>query len=102
MFADDLPPTHEPSMTGTDRRTRVLIAGGGIAALELVLALRVLAAPRVSVTVLAPEAELAPPAMTVATPFGRGGTQTYDWRQIAQEQDARLVLDKVVAVNTHA
>jgi sulfide:quinone oxidoreductase len=100
MFADDLFPTTELSMTGTDRRTRVLIVGGGIAALELVLALRVLAAPHVDVTVLAAEPELAPRAMTVATPFGRGGAQTHDWRQIAQDQRARLVLDEVMAVDT--
>src|SRR4051812_43650626 len=100
MFADELLPTHEASMTPTDRRTRVLIAGGGIAALELVLALRVLAAPHVDVTVLAAEPELAPRAMTVATPFGRGGAQTHDWRQIAQDQRARLVLDEVMAVDT--
>jgi len=89
-------------MTGADRRTRVLIVGGGIAALELVLALRVLAAAYVDVTVLAAEPELAPRAMTVAAPFGRGGAQTHDWERITQDQGARLVLDEVMAVDAAA
>ena len=36
---------------------RVVIAGGGVAGLEATLALRALAADRVSVTILAPEAQ---------------------------------------------
>ena len=37
-------------MSAADGRVRVLIAGGGIAGLELLLALRVLAGSRVAVT----------------------------------------------------
>ena len=37
------------------RRRRVLIAGGGVAGLETLLALRALAADRLEVTLLAPE-----------------------------------------------
>jgi NADPH-dependent 2,4-dienoyl-CoA reductase/sulfur reductase-like enzyme len=77
----------------------VLIAGGGIAALELLLALRVLAGPHVSVTLLTANPQLRPRAMTVAEPFGRGGGQEYDWAQIAREQRAALVLDALVAVD---
>lgn len=87
-------------MTVTGRPTNVLIAGGGIAALELLLALRVLAGPRVTVTLLTSEPVLAPRAMTVAEPFARGGAQTYDWAQIVEQQGARLVLDALVAVDT--
>ena len=89
----------------TDRqpgRHHVLVAGGGIAALELVLALGVLARPRVRVTLLTPQTAFAPQAMTVATPFGRGGARNDDWAQIAQEQGAELVLDKLIAVDTQA
>jgi sulfide:quinone oxidoreductase len=87
-------------MTATGRPTNVLIAGGGIAALELLLALRVYAGPHVATTLLTSEAMLAPRAMTVAEPFARGGAQTYDWAQIAEHQGARLVLDALVAIDT--
>ena len=93
MILDDVAPNSRP---------RVLIAGGGVAALELLLALRVNAGARLAITLLSADAELAPPAMTVAEPFQRGGAQTWDWAQIAAQQDARLVLDRLVAVDTEA
>ena len=86
-------------MSAARGRTHVLIAGGGIAALELVLALRVLAGSRVSVTLLTGDAELTPRAMTVAEPFGRGGAQAYDWAQIAEHQGATLLIDQLVAID---
>lgn len=87
-------------MTADDGRTNVLIAGGGIAALELLLALRVLAGSRAAITLLTADAQLAPRAMTVAEPFGRGGAQTYEWSQIADDQGAGLVVDALVGVDT--
>jgi sulfide:quinone oxidoreductase len=87
-------------MTAPGRSTNVLIAGGGIAALELLLALRVHAGPHVAITLLTSEPILAPRAMTVAEPFDRGGAQTYDWAQIAEQQGARVVFDVLVAVDT--
>ena len=90
----------EPVVMTADRRTpNVLIAGGGIAALELLLALRVLAGPRITITLLTANPQLAPRAMSVAEPFGRGGGQEYDWAPIAREQEASLVLDALVAVD---
>ena len=86
-------------MTEPAGRTQVVIAGGGVAALELLLALRVLAGPRVDITLLTGDAELAPRAMTVGEPFRRGGAQTYDWAQIAEHQHADLVIDRLVAVD---
>jgi sulfide:quinone oxidoreductase len=44
-----------PSPRNPRRRRRVLIAGGGVAGLETLLALRALAADRLEVTLLAPE-----------------------------------------------
>ena len=83
-----------------DRPLQVLIVGGGIAALELLLALRVLAGARVAGTLLVAKAKLAPRAMSVAEPFERGGAHTYEWSQIARDQGARLVLDALIAVDT--
>jgi sulfide:quinone oxidoreductase len=80
----------------------VLIAGGGIAGLELLLALRAHAGGRASITMLSANAELCPRAMTVAEPFGRGGAQSYGWADIAADQHAKLVVDNLVAVDTAA
>jgi sulfide:quinone oxidoreductase len=49
---------------------RVLVAGGGVAALELVLALRALAGSRVAIELIAPERELRYPPLDVVEPFG--------------------------------
>ena len=53
-------------------RHRVLVAGGGVAAIETLLALRRLAGRHVQVTLLAPHPDFAPRAATVAAPFGLG------------------------------
>ena len=50
----------------------VLIAGGGVAAVEAVAALRALAGPRLRITVLSPVDELVPRPASVASPFGFG------------------------------
>ena len=49
---------------------RVLVAGGGVAALELVLALRALAGARVAIELIAPDPELRYPPLDVVEPFG--------------------------------
>lgn len=81
---------------------RVVVAGGGIAALELLLALRANARSPLAITLLSADAVFAPPAMTVAEPFERGGAQTSDWQAIAAQLDAGLVIDRLVAVDTDA
>jgi sulfide:quinone oxidoreductase len=63
-----------PSQNPAD--ARVLIAGGGVAGLETLLALRAVAADRVDVTLLAPELKFVNRSMAVDQPFkvqrGRG------------------------------
>jgi sulfide:quinone oxidoreductase len=53
----------------TTEKLRVLIAGGGVAALETALALRELAPERVQVTIVAPNEEFVYRPMTVREPF---------------------------------
>jgi sulfide:quinone oxidoreductase len=57
-------------------RRHVLIAGGGVAGLETLLALRALAADRVDITILAPELKFVNRSMSAQQPFqvrrGRG------------------------------
>jgi sulfide:quinone oxidoreductase len=64
---------------------RVLIAGGGVAALEGALALRELAGERVSMEMLAPEPEFVYRPMTVREPFAYGRAQRYPLSEMAVE-----------------
>ena len=57
------PPSQNPARAG------VLIAGGGVAGLEALLALRALAGDRVDVTLLAPELKFVNLSMAVEQPF---------------------------------
>ena len=59
-------------MTAKPPAPRVVVAGGGVAALEAILALRALAGRRPAITLLTPDLEFAPPAASVASPFGFG------------------------------
>jgi sulfide:quinone oxidoreductase len=73
-------------MTGVmkEGRHRVLVAGGGVAALETLLALRHLAGHRVEATLLAPGPDFAPRAGAVAAPFGLGGSAAIPLTAIEQ------------------
>lgn len=63
-------------------RRHVVIAGGGVAALEALLALRELAGHRLRITVLAPERDFVYRPLTVAEPFGRGEARIYPLREL--------------------
>ena len=81
---------------------RVLIAGGGVAGLEAVLALRDLLGDRVEVTVLTPEREFVYRPMAVGTPFGRGHAQRHRLAEIADQLGVRLVVDRLQGVDDAA
>jgi sulfide:quinone oxidoreductase len=61
-----------------NRKTRVLIAGGGVAALEAALALRALAEAEVSVELLAPDPRFWYRPLAVAAPFRRGEVRHFE------------------------
>ena len=77
---------------------RVVIAGGGIAALEAALALRELAAGLVDVTLVAPTDRFTFAPASVAAPFGKAVIRRFDLFRIANDLGARLVIGKVDAV----
>ena len=70
---------------------RVLIAGGGVAGLEALLALRDLAGDRVELTLLSPEKEFVYRPMAVAEPFGRGRADRHPLADIAADVRAELI-----------
>src|SRR5689334_20691167 len=77
---------------------RVLIAGGGVAGLEGLLALRDLAGERVELTLLSPEPEFVYRPMAVAKPFGRGGADRHTLADIASDLEADLIRAALVRV----
>lgn len=83
----------EPASTHPGKADEVLIVGGGVAALETLLALHTLAAYRVHVTLLAPNSEFVYRPLKVAEPFARGHSECYDVRAMLREHDARFVRD---------
>ena len=83
-------------------RPHVVIAGGGIAAVEAMLALRDLAGARVTIELIAPEDDLVLRPLTVATPFGGGEPRRHSLTDICADQDAVLRRDAVEFVDVVA
>ncbi len=77
----------------------VLIAGGGVAALEAMLALRKLAGDRVSVGLLAPDTQFWYRPLAVAEPFGLAATRHFDLPSLADEAGALFVPGELVSVD---
>jgi sulfide:quinone oxidoreductase len=69
---------------------KVVIAGGGVAALEGVLALRDLAGDRLSITMLAPDPDFVYRPMTVREPFAYGSAQRYTLSDMAKDIGVEL------------
>ena len=78
---------------------RVLIAGGGVAGLEALLALRDLAGERVELTLLSPGEEFVYRPMAVAEPFGRGRADRHPLADIAADVRAELIRGALVEVD---
>jgi hypothetical protein len=76
----------------------VLIAGGGVAALEALIALHDLAGDRVAVTLLAPEDAFVYRPLATARPFSLGHPTRHPLADIARDFGAALVQDRVVEV----
>jgi len=87
-------------MAGADDTAteRVTIAGGGIAAIECMLALRDLA-PDAAIEVVAPQSASSLKPLSVLVPFAFADARELDLALFASEQGARLVKDTFVAVD---
>jgi sulfide:quinone oxidoreductase len=82
--------------------TRVLIAGGGVAALEALLALDALAGGRLTVELLAPERHFAYRPLTVGEPFGLVEPIRLPLAAVATEHRARIRAGTLAAVDADA
>jgi sulfide:quinone oxidoreductase len=82
-----------------DEPLRVVVAGGGIAGLETMVALRGLVGHRVALTLVEPADELTIRALEVFEPFGAGHPRRYPLAELAADLDARLVGDSVARVD---
>jgi NADPH-dependent 2,4-dienoyl-CoA reductase/sulfur reductase-like enzyme len=86
--------------THTHKHTRVVIAGGGIAAIEALLALRSLCGRRIELTLISPERELLYRPLTVAEAFDRARARTDDLSDIFRDQvGGRIVWAALVEVD---
>lgn len=81
-----------------DVRGHVLIAGGGVAALEALLALRDLAGDRVAIEIHAPSRDFVYRPLAVAEPFGIGQALRFDLAEIAQSHGATYRADGLSSV----
>ena len=81
-------------------QTRVLIAGGGVAALEAALALRALAEERVSVELVGPEPHFWYRPLSVAEPFELGEAQSFELSKLALAAGATFSLGTLMGVDS--
>ena len=82
---------------GLRDRLHVLIAGGGVAALETLLALRALAGDLIDVTLLSPTTEFVYRPVTVAEAFDRAEARVYDLAEVLADQGGRELVDDSLA-----
>lgn len=79
---------------------RVVIVGGGFAALEAMIGLRRLAGGRVELVLVSPQREVSYPPLSVVEPFGLGEAPRFDLAAIARDHQAELRVDAATAVDT--
>ncbi len=81
---------------------RVVVAGGGIAGAEALLALRALAGERVDLTLISPSSDLVYRPLAVAEPFGLGHAERYPLADLVAEAGAHLVEGSLAEVDEAA
>ena len=76
-----------------------MIAGGGVAGLEALLALRAMARNQTRLTLIAPDPDFSYRPLAVAEPFGLGHAHRVPLERFAADTDAEQVIDAVVGVD---
>lgn len=77
----------------------IIIAGGGVAGLEALLALRAMAGERVRLTLVAPDPDFTYKPLAVAEPFGLGRAHKVPLTRFAEDASAELLIDAIVRVD---
>lgn len=85
-----------------DKQLKIVIAGGGVAAVEAMLALRQLVAARVELELIAPNEELVLPALGVAEPFGIAAPPAIPIADVCGDLDATHRRDALQGVDAGA
>jgi sulfide:quinone oxidoreductase len=80
----------------------IVIAGGGVAGLEALLALRSMARDKVRLTLIAPDPDFSYRPLAVAEPFGLGHAHKVPLKRFTADTGAELVEDAVVGVDDQA
>jgi sulfide:quinone oxidoreductase len=83
----------------SEARMQVVVAGGGVAGVEALLALRDLAGERVELTLVEPESEFVFRPMAVAETFARGRGERVRMSRIASDAGAALVHARLTGVD---
>ena len=85
-----------------EKNRRIVIAGAGVAALEALLALRVLGPPRLEIHVLAPGESFLYRPVSVAEAFELGEAREFDLTTIFEDQQATRHVDSLSTVDPAA
>jgi len=81
---------------------KVMIAGGGVAALEALMALHEVAGDRINLQLVTPTPEFAYRPLAVAEPFGLGEARRFDVVRIAGDHRAAVHIAGIKSVDTAA
>src|SRR3954464_7034320 len=95
---------HIPAGAGYGRGmpSHVVIAGGGVAGVEALLALRDLAEDRARITVVSPEADFEVKPLRTAEPFSVDHVRHHDLADLCRQRDAAFVQDALASVDVAA
>jgi sulfide:quinone oxidoreductase len=77
----------------------ILIAGGGVAGLEALLAINAMAGDRARLTLVAPDPDFTYKPLAVAEPFGLGHAHRVPLTRFAEDTGAELVIDALESVD---
>jgi sulfide:quinone oxidoreductase len=83
-------------------RTNVIVAGGGVAAIEAMLALRDTAGENVAITLVAPDEHFRYKPLSVGEPFALGLAMSLPLATVARDVGAELRQDALAAVDPEA
>ena len=88
-------------MPHSGRPVRVVVAGGGVAGLESLIALRTLVGDRAELELISPEHTFAWRSLMVAAAFGGPPAPNIEIPELVQAIDARCTIDAVAEVQPH-